>query len=120
MVAAAILKNQKNQTNSTPDWQILAKFGMMMHLAAPVWPGPCQPDIEYLCHWKKGHTTLEMVDNAIYSNFEYVNLVSYCHFASQTSSTKVRKVDFTALNRLTQLQRRTIDSMDRLDRFQGL
>ena len=42
-----------------------------------------------------------MDDNVIYLNFEYVKLGSYCHFASQTSSAKVRKVDFTALNRLT-------------------
>jgi len=69
---------------------------------------------------KKAHTTLEMDDNVIYLNFEYVNLVSSCLFGSQTWSTKVRKVDFTALNRLTRLQRRTTDSIDRLDRFRGL
>ena len=64
---------------------------------------------------KKAHTTLEIGDNVIYLNFEYVNLVSSCLFASQTWSTKVRKVDFTALNWLTRLQRRTTDSIDRLD-----
>ena len=64
---------------------------------------------------KKAHTTLEMDDNVIYLNFEYANLVSSCLFASQTWSTKVRKVDFTALNRLTRLQRRTTDSIDQLD-----
>jgi len=87
---------------------------------------------------KSTHTTLEMDDNVIYLNFEYVNLVSSCLFASQTWSTKVRKVHFTALNRLTRLQRRTTDSIDqfdfrrlfqlnstptpndRLDRFRGL
>jgi len=55
---------------------------------------------------------MEMDNNVMYLNFEYVNLVSYCHFASQTWSTKVIKVDFTALNQLTQLQRQMIDSID--------
>ena len=64
---------------------------------------------------KKAHTTLEMDDNVIYLNFEYVNLVSSCLYASQTWSTKVRKVDFTALNRLTRLQRWTTDSIDQFD-----
>jgi len=64
---------------------------------------------------EKAHTTLEMDDNVIYLNFEYVNLVSSCLFASQTWSTKVRKVDFTALNRLARLQGRTTDSIDQFD-----
>jgi len=33
---------------------------------------------------------------------------------------KREKVDFITVNRLTRLQRRTIDSIDRLDRFRGL
>jgi len=55
-----------------------------------------------------------MDDNAIYLNFAYVNVVSIANLRHKLGQ-PVRKVDFTALNRLTRLQRRTIDSIDQLN-----